>query len=190
MKRAAASYLEQFSASSTDANCPGGTCTAADAWTQMNSEIPYFSNVVTGSTKCTSAPLTGTPDIAIKLAVVPRPVLVNDSCSVTVPSNGATVSGATVAITVSCTAGQGSINLIQSLLDGASTNMPSNAGTPLDTTFDSTLFGNGVHTIGCSSTDTGGGTGDCPTISVTINNPVAGAVQKTSNSKLSGGTIK
>lgn len=100
-----------------------------------------------------------------------------DTCSITVPSGGATVSGASVTINGSCTPGQGSINSIAYTLGGSTTNMPSCGSSPCNTTFDSTKFSNGTYTLSCNATDTGLGSGTCPGVSITILNVAASQPQ-------------
>lgn len=173
---AAGTFLNEWSVTSTDANCPGGVCTAADAQTWLVGHVPYFNNTVTGSASC------GTNDYQIKWALAARPVLANDVCTInTIGSFSAPftepvpVSGPAVAINISFTPGQGAINLVQAQMDASDTNMPLNAGSPLASTFNSTLFSNATHSLGGRSTDSGGGTGLCTPVSITINNaPPAG----------------
>jgi hypothetical protein len=70
LARAASSFLQEFGASSNDANCPGGTCTAAAAWGWLDSHAPFFSNAVTNSQTCSA--YWAIPDSQIKYALAPR----------------------------------------------------------------------------------------------------------------------
>jgi hypothetical protein len=68
--RAAASYLEYFETSSSDANCPKGTCAASDTWNWLNTHVPYFSNSPAGSHNCVTP--SNWQDEQIKYALAPR----------------------------------------------------------------------------------------------------------------------
>lgn len=65
MARAAASFLQEFGTSSSDANCPGATCTASATWNWLQQNVPYFNNNAPGG-GC------GTSDQQIKFALTPR----------------------------------------------------------------------------------------------------------------------
>lgn len=198
MLRAAATFWATYPVSTTNANCSGGTCTSANAWTWINAHVPYFGNTVTGSTKCNDSthPPVANMDVGIKRALAQRPTINNFNCTISAPSNGATVSGSSVAVTISCTAGQGSITNIQATIDGVSTGMPSNSSSPLNSTFDSTGKSNGTHVIGCTATDSGGGIANSclnssnATVSITINNAAATANTSTKNANIKGATVR
>jgi hypothetical protein len=64
--RAAGSFTQYFGASSIDANCPGGICTAATTWNWLNTNVPYFNNTPPTSAGC------GNSDEQIKFAFTPR----------------------------------------------------------------------------------------------------------------------
>jgi len=70
LARAAGSFLQFFGTSSSDPNCPGGICTAAETWSWLDGHVPYFSNRIAGSASC---PATAFPkDEQIKFALAPR----------------------------------------------------------------------------------------------------------------------
>lgn len=64
--RTALSFGQQFNVSTSNANCPGGTCTASDAWTWANTYIPYFNN-----SPPTTPGYTAPQDLQIKFALAP-----------------------------------------------------------------------------------------------------------------------
>lgn len=64
--RAAGSTLVANAITSSDANCPSGTCTASAAWNWLNGHVPYFNLAVSGSTTLTS------PYFQLKYALAPR----------------------------------------------------------------------------------------------------------------------
>lgn len=74
LARASTSFAPQFNTSSSDANCPSGTCTAAAAWTWANAQVPYFNITPTTSTPCSTVDGTYTTntDAQIKFALTPR----------------------------------------------------------------------------------------------------------------------
>jgi hypothetical protein len=74
MARAVTSFAQEFGVSSSDANCPGGICTAAAAWTWVNAQVPYFAITPTTSTACNvlDGTYTTQTDEQIKFALAPR----------------------------------------------------------------------------------------------------------------------
>lgn len=70
LARAAGSFLQEFGTSPNDANCPGGVCAAATAWSWLDSHAPFFSNTVTNSQTCSA--YWAIPDSQIKYALAPR----------------------------------------------------------------------------------------------------------------------
>lgn len=194
--RAGISFLQEFGITTSDTNCPGGTCTAANAWAFYdNDHFPYFNNTLSSALACGSPNTTagcGTSNsFQGKYAILPRDAsLISDTCSISSPTAGATVSGSSVTVNGSGTPGQGSINNLTYTLDGSTSNMPA-AGTssPYNTTFNSTLFVDGSHTLAGSCTDDGGGSGTIPSVSITISNAITGGSAIKPGVKLTSGTI-
>ena len=90
--------------------------------------------------------------------------------SITAPTNGATVSG-TITISANATAGLG-MSSVQFQIDG--TNLGGAVGGPgptYSTSWNTTTFSNGTHTITAIATDTGGNTAST-SMPVTVNNAV------------------
>lgn len=112
-----------------------------------------------------------------------------DTCSITTPAANATVTGTTSSIVTTGTPGQGTINSWQALMDGSPTFMPSGSSTTLNTTFDTTKFTNGAHTVGCTCGDTSGGTGTCAGVAVTVSNTFPAGTLQTGNTKRTANTI-
>ena len=74
LARAAASFAQEFGTSASDANCPGGICTATATWNWISAEVPYFSVIPAHSTACSVYDTTYTTqtDWQIKFALAPR----------------------------------------------------------------------------------------------------------------------
>lgn len=172
--RSAASYLTRITES-----CPtSGTCSGLDAWNDIaitNGGAAPYNNNSEYQADAGCGPTLLTAGSQSKFALMARPDgLVADDCSISSPTAGATVSGSSVTLNGSGTPGQGSINNITYTLDGSTSNMPAAcASSPCNTTFNSTLFSNGSHTLAGTCTDDGGGSGTIPSVSITISNGAA-----------------
>lgn len=116
--------------------------------------------------------------------------------SVTAPTNGATVSGSNVSVTANASDDVG-VASVQFQLDGA--NLGSlDTTSPYTTTWDTTGVSNGAHTLKAIAKDAAGNTTTSSSVSVTVNNTVAGcttvvttprALTSAVNSAAGGATI-
>lgn len=88
--------------------------------------------------------------------------------AVTVPSNGATVSGASTTVTATCT-DETAVQDVQMLLDGSNLGSP-DTSSPYSITWNTTGTGNGSHTLSARCTDTSSNQTTSSTISVTVSN--------------------
>jgi hypothetical protein len=96
------------------------------------------------------------------------------SGAITAPSNNATISGASVTLTSTCTPqGAATVSSIQFYVDGISFSS-AGSSSPYSATLDSTKLANANHTIYSVCTDSNSQTGTAPTITVTVSNSIPG----------------
>lgn len=184
--RGATSFAQEFGISSSDANCPSGTCTAAAAWSWVNIHVPYFTVVPpTGTTVCSvkDAVYTTQTDRQIKFAFSPRaPTSTLAAQPVCSPGSG------TYAYTQSVSCTEASF--------GAEMCYTTNGTTPVTDTGTGCTTGTKYSgTISVPTTETlkivGGGTGYTDSSVASYNYTITPlAVSGVSGSNLSGGAIQ
>jgi hypothetical protein len=111
--------------------------------------------------------------------------------SITSPASGTTVSGTSVMVAASVSAGAGlSVNSVQFQVNGASIGSAITAA-PFNSTFDSTHYSNGSYSLTALATDSGGNTVVSPPVQVTISNGVLSVsiTAPTGNSTVSGTAV-
>ncbi len=132
----------------------------------------------------------GVPSVAsiVQLGGAPPPDTLAPTVAVTTPANGATIAGATVAVTAAASDNVG-VASVQFLLDGAP------LGAPYMIAWNTTPLPNGPHTLSAQARDAAGNTGTAPTVSVTVNNsttdttPPNISVVAATNAQSGGATI-
>jgi hypothetical protein len=109
----------------------------------------------------------GVPSVAkiVQITANNQPPTVN----ITAPTAGATVAGASVALSAAASGPVG-VSAVQFLVDGSPVG-PRLTAPPYTTSWDSTTVPNGVHTIGAQATSTSGITSTATPVSVTVSNP-------------------
>ena len=160
----------QFRVDGNPIGAPDTTAPYSVAWTTTT--VANGSHVLTavatdlaGNT-ATSAAITVNVNNAV--ADVTPPVV-----NITAPANGATVSGAAVAVTANATdVGGSGVASVQFLLDGANLGAADTTA-PYAITWNSTLATNGAHTLSARATDVAGNVATSAAITVTVSNAVS-----------------
>lgn len=111
--------------------------------------------------------------------------------TMTAPSDGSAISGASVAVSATASpAGGLTIASIQFLLDGTNFGAPVTGDGPYFTvTLDSTAIADGAHTLSAISTDSAGNSATSPVVNVTVSNPIAAITAPAANATVSGASV-
>jgi hypothetical protein len=107
--------------------------------------------------------------------------------TVTAPTSGASLSGATVPLAASASDNVG-VASVQFTLDGTPLGAPLTTA-PYTTTWDTTTVSNGGHTIGAQAKDAAGNPGNATAVPVTVANPPTISAVSASGITTSGATI-
>jgi chitodextrinase len=106
-------------------------------------------------------------------APAPSADLTPPTVSLSSPTSGATVSGASVSISASASDNVG-ISSVQFMLDGQNLGSPDTAS-PYTLSWNSTQVGNGAHTLAAVARDAAGNQGTAASVTVTVNNQTTSA---------------
>lgn len=170
--RAAATFPAHFGVTSSDVNCPGGTCTGRDAWSFAKAEVPYGSTSLNHCTPgsspfdCSGAAVSTVATVydpsgyqaVARWAFTAQPA---DTCSITSPANLAVVSGTITISGAASTATSGTITTqFTKTISGITSDISTGqTGATPSVTLDTTTLANGSVTLGGSCADNAGGLG-------------------------------
>ncbi|MEC4749602.1 N,N-dimethylformamidase beta subunit family domain-containing protein [Methylomicrobium sp. Wu6] len=155
---------------SVDGGATWHPATGRSTWT-YSWTTPATSTTVTIKSRAVDDSLNlETPATGISVNVGSGADTTAPTVSMTVPANGATVSGSSVTVSANASDNVG-VSSVQFLLDGASLGAPDTVA-PYSITWDSTLASNGAHTLSARASDAAGNTATAANISVTVSNTV------------------